>query len=86
MSDTKILQAILDGQSAIKEELKGEINKVKEDVLRVEKKVDENGERIDKLGLDLAKLSDDAPTYEEFDGLEERVSKVESQIASVFRT
>ena len=47
MSNTKILQAILDGQRAIKEELKEDINKVGKDVLRVEKKGDKNGKRLD---------------------------------------
>jgi len=40
MPDAKILQAILDGQRAIKEELKEDINKVGKDALRVEKKID----------------------------------------------
>jgi hypothetical protein len=62
MSDKNMLQAIIDGQSAIKEELRKDINKVGKDLLRVEGKVDKNGKRIDKLGLDLAELSDDAPT------------------------
>jgi Na+/phosphate symporter len=84
MSDTKILQVILDGQRAVKEELKGDIAKVGKDVSRVEKKVDDvrkevvkNGKRIDKLGLDLADHSDDAPTIEEFDNLEKRVTNLE---------
>ena len=79
MSNTKILQAILDGQRAIKEELKEDINKVGKDVLRVEKKGDKNGKRLDRLGLELAELSDDAPTIGEFDKLEKRVSKLENQ-------
>lgn len=58
MSDTLMLQAILDGQSAIKEELKGEIKKVAKQVELLEGKVtklDENlTERIDKIGLQLA--------------------------------
>ena len=66
MSDTKMLQTIINGQSAIKEELKNDIKKAKEelkkDVLRVEKKVDKNGERLDKQGKQLAYLEDDAPT------------------------
>ena len=79
MSNTKILQAILDGQRAIKEELKEDINKVGKDVLRVEKKGDKNGKRLDRLGLELAELSDDAPTIGEFDKLEKRAPKLESQ-------
>lgn len=55
MTNTKILQAILDGQVSIREDIK-----------RVEKKVEENGQRIDKLGMQIANLEDDAPTIEEF--------------------
>ena len=71
MADNKILQAILDGQVAVREDLK-----------RVEKKVEENGTRIDKLGLQIANLEDDAPTIAEFDGLEKRVEKLESHVIS----
>jgi len=71
MTDTKMLQMVLDGQVEIKQDLK-----------RIEKKVDENGNRIDKIGLQLAELEDDAPTIKEFDKLEKRVTKLESQAAS----
>lgn len=40
------------------------------------------GRELIKLGLELADLSDDAPTVEEFDGLENRVGKLEKQVAS----
>lgn len=71
MADTKILQAILDGQTQIREDLK-----------RVEKKVEDNGDRIDKLGLQIPNLEDDSPTIEEFDGLEKRVKKLETHFVS----
>ena len=71
MSDSKTLQAILDGQSSIRADIK-----------RVEKKVEENGARIDKLGLQIANLEDDSPTIEEFDNLEKRVKRLEKQVAS----
>lgn len=83
MSDTKMLQAIISGQKALEERLMSEIGKVRSDVKRVEVKVDKNGKRIDKLGLQIAYLEDDAPTREEFDDLEKRVKKVEKSIASV---
>jgi len=75
-SDTKMLQMLLDGQNSIKNDLK-----------RVEKnlgdKIDTNGKRIDKLGMQLASLEDDAPTIKEFDSLEKRVTKLEhSQFAT----
>ena len=69
MADTKMLQAILDGQTTIKEDIK----EVKEEVKK-------NGERIDKLGMQLAELEDDAPTIDEFEKLEKRVSTLELQM------
>jgi hypothetical protein len=83
MSDKNMLQAIIDGQSAIKEELKKDINKVGKNLLRIEGKVDKNGKSIDKLGLDLAEISDDAPTREEHEKVEERVDKLEKQVATL---
>jgi len=68
MSDTKLLQAILDKVETVDKK----INEVKSGVTR-------NGERLDKLGLELAKLQDDAPTIEEFDNLEKRVENLENQ-------
>ena len=83
MTDTKMLQAILDGQSAIKEELKGSINRLEEKVDRgfqkVDKRFEEVNERIDKLGLQIARLEDDAPTMEEFNQHDERLTKLENQ-------
>jgi len=72
MSDNKILQALLDGQTSIREDIK----EVKEEVKK-------NSERIDKLGLQIANLEDDAPTIEEFDGLEKRVNKLEKEVALI---
>lgn len=91
MSDTKsMLRAIINGQSALKEELLNKIDKVdkKVDLLGenlggkidgVEKRLTE---RIDKLGKQLAYLEDDTPTIEEHENLEKRVTKVEQKIAS----
>ncbi len=66
-----MLQAILDGQVSLRK-----------DIQKVGKKVKRNGERIDKLGFQLAELADDAPTREEYDDLEKRVTGIESQITS----
>ena len=71
MADNKILQALLDGQVQIRDDLK-----------RVEKKVEENGTRIDKLGMQIASLEDDASTVGEFDRLEKRVGKLEKPFVS----
>ena len=65
MADNKILQALLDGQVRLGEDLK-----------RVERNLEN---RIDNLGLQIANLEDDAPTVEEFDQLEKRVEKLENQ-------
>ena len=76
MSDTKLIQAVLDRVTKIDE-------KVDKGFKEVNKRFDEVDKRIDKIGLGLAQLSDDAPTIEEFDGLEKRVGKLEKHIASV---
>ncbi len=69
MSDTSLLQTILDGQTNIRED----IANVREDVKKLDQKIDkvENrlNERLDKIGLQLAYLEDDTPTREEFDAL-----------------
>ncbi len=73
---TKMLQAILDGQRAIKEELKGEIQKNRQAIQETKETLTE---RIDRLGLQLAQLSDDVPTVEEFDELKEQVAILRNQ-------
>ena len=77
MSDTKILQAILDKVKSVDnkvDDVRKDINEVKYEAKKTEERL--TG-RIDKLGLQLAKLEDDAPTIEEFDDLEKRVTKLE---------
>jgi chromosome segregation ATPase len=89
----KMLRAIINGQSAMKSELLGEIRKVDKKVDSLEGKVDaldkkiDQAEqrltaRIDKIGLQIARLEDDAPTIEEHDKLEKRVTKIEQKIAT----
>ena len=81
-----MLQAVINGQSALRQGLMDEIGKLESrlnkrlDVLEI--KVEENTSRLDKLGKQLAYLDDDAPTKEEFDSLEGRVVKVEKKIVS----
>jgi len=72
MSDTKLLQSILDKVSSVD----GKVDEVKEAVKETKESLTE---RMNKLGLQLAELSDDAPTIEEFDKLEKRVTKLENQ-------
>lgn len=71
MADTKILQAILDKVSFIEQNVK-----------EISLHQDKTDQRIDNLGLQIAALEDDAPTVAEFDGLEKRVGKLETQIVS----
>ncbi len=92
MDDTKkMLRVIINGQSAMKSELLGEIGKLRketqkgfEDVNDKIDKVNKNlTQRIDNIGLQVANLEDDAPTVEEFDKLEKRVSKLEQKTVVV---
>lgn len=88
MDDTKkMFQKIINGQSAMKSELLVKISRLEE---KVDKGFDEMKtqfrqvhKRIDKIGLQAARLEDDAPTIEEFDRLEKRVSKFEHKLSSV---
>lgn len=92
MDDTKkMLRAIINGQTAMKEELLVRMDKLDNRLTgrvdSLEEKVDKGfkkvNERIDKLGKSLAYLEDDTPTRDEFDKLKKRVSKVEKQAVSV---
>ena len=88
MDDTKkMLRAVINGQSAIKEELLEKISGVDKKLDNLEKKVDGGfqtvNERIDKLGKSLAYLEDDTPTKDEFDGLANKVDKIEKNFVSV---
>ena len=65
----KMLQMVLDGQGAIRKDIKNLDEKLTK--------------RIDSLGNTLAVLDDDAPTSEEFDKLEKRVKKIELKVASI---
>ena len=86
MDDTKkMLQALIDGQSAMKTELLGEIQKLDQkleitiDRLRKETKegFEKLTERADKIGLQVARLEDDTLTRDEFDDVESRLKKLE---------
>ena len=92
MNDTqKMLQAIINGQSAIKQELSGKIDKLDLKVDKLDEKLSGRIDsleknltsRIDKLGKQLAYLEDDAPTREEYDELEKRVDEIEQKVVSV---
>ncbi len=77
MTDTKVLQSILDNVITIKNDIKA-LDK------KLSNKIDKVDKRVDKLGKSLAYLEDDAPTREEHDNLDKRVTKIERKsIASV---
>lgn len=89
MDETKkLLQAILKGQEALKQELLGRINQVENKltnringlVERMDDMEKRLTERIDRIGKRVAYLEDDTPTREEFDGLEKRVHKLEQKV------
>jgi len=93
MDDTKnMLRAIINGQSAMKEELLNRIDKLEHKVdgnhesltkkidgvdLRLTEVETNLTKRIDRIGLQLAKLEDDSPTREEFDDLGKRGRRLE---------
>jgi len=76
MSDTKILQAILDNQISMKEDING-----------LEKKMDAGFEkvnnRLDSIGESVSYLEDDAPTRENILIWKKRVKIIEKKLAAV---
>ena len=78
MPDTKLLQSILDKVSSVDQKVDEGFKNTNKHIGEVEKKLTK---RIDTLGLQLARLEDDAPTTEEFYKLGKRVSKLETQVS-----
>ena len=70
-----MLQVIIDGQVFIRKDIKNVERKLS-------RQIKGNWERINKLGLLLAELSDNYPTVEEHDNLDKRVTKLEKQMPS----
>lgn len=75
MTDTKILQAILDKISSLEQKVDVGFKELKD-------RFNKTDERIDKIGLQIANLEDDAPTDTEFESLKKRVGKLENQFLS----
>lgn len=81
---TKMLQAILNGQSTTNERIDKLDRKV--DAFKTELKTEIKGvekrltKRIDNIGKSLAYLEDDAPTREEHDELVKRVYRLEQKV------
>lgn len=94
MDDTqKMLQAIISGQTALKQELTNKIDSVDKKVGGLGEKLDDLDKkvdrveknlttRLDKIGKQLAYLEDDSPTREEFEQLEKKVNNTEQKITS----
>lgn len=82
----KMVTAIANAQSAFRAEMLQMFKKVDERFDALETKMDnrfrEVHDRLDKIGLQVARLEDDAPTREEHDVLVKRVTKVEKRTAS----
>ena len=72
----KMLRTIVNGQSAMKQELLSKIDSLDK---KVEKGFTGVNKRLDTIGKSVAYLEDDAPTIGEFDKLEKRVSKMENR-------
>ncbi|OGM60028.1 hypothetical protein A2955_01505 [Candidatus Woesebacteria bacterium RIFCSPLOWO2_01_FULL_37_19] len=72
----KMLRTIVNGQSAMKQELLSKIDSLDK---KVEKGFTGVNKRLDTIGKSVAYLEDDAPTIGEFDKLEKRVSKLENR-------
>lgn len=82
----KMLRAIANGQSRLREDMDAGFEKVYKRIDQGENslsnKIDQFDKklttRIDKLGQSIAYLEDDTPTSQEFEELDERVVKLES--------
>jgi BMFP domain-containing protein YqiC len=77
MSDTKMLQAIASSIALMRQEVKDGFKDVNN---KMDKGFKDVNKRIDRLGNDLAYLEDDAPTRDEHDKLEKRVTKLEHKV------
>jgi len=92
MDDIKrMLRAVINGQSALKQELLSEIKKidikvdkgfakVDERFKEVDKRFQEVNDRLDMQGKSMAYLEDDAPTNKDFEKLEKRVYCLETSV------
>ena len=72
MGDNRMLQMVLDKVTSLEKKIDVGFSEVKSEIVK-------NRERIDKFGLELAELADDAPTREEHEELEERIGSIEKQ-------
>lgn len=88
MDDTKkMLRAIMNGQSAMKQELLDRIKQLSDNFNDFKLETSENFKkltnRLDMIGRQVANVDDDAPNGEEFDKLVERVNDIEKKLQAV---
>ncbi len=82
-----LIQKILKGQNIIGNNIekiksdivliRSDIGNLNDEVIDLKSKVDNHTERINLIGKQLANLDDDAPSGEDFNKLEKRVTKIE---------
>jgi len=72
----KMLAALMNGQSSMKQELKKDIQEVRDIAMG-------NSKKIDGLHESLRYLEDDTPTKKEYKNLEKRVNKIETKVATL---
>ena len=80
----KMIRTVINGQSALKQELVKEIKKTNEKVGLLRNDIKDGfrkvNKRLDVIGKSVAFLEDDTPTLEEHDKLEKRVTRVEKKL------
>lgn len=84
MSDTKILQTILDKVSVVDKKVDKIDQKIDGVEERLTKRIDKQSLTLlthRKIGLQVARLEDDTPTTEDFEKLERKVTKLQKQVA-----
>ena len=77
-NDTKMLQLVLDKVTKLDKKVDAGFKEVN---ARIDDTKNSLTSRIDKLGFQIARLEDDAPTIEEFDKLEKKVVKIQKHLA-----
>lgn len=86
MNSKQLLELLVENQTTVQKNLnrmEGDLSDIKNDLRRIEGKIDSNGQRLDTLGLQLAELEDDSPTRDEFELLEQKVSTLSTKVSSV---
>lgn len=87
MNNSQLFRALVNSQSTMKSELLSEIKKVdkkvelvRDDLVKIEKNLTE---RIDKIGLQVARLEDDTPTIEDFNDVSSKVDQLQQNFLTV---